>query len=361
MPGAKSTAGESSFASEQRIAVLVPCFNECVTIARVVADFAAVLPQAQIFVFDNNSTDDTATLAAKAGATVHQVALQGKGNVVRRMFADVDADLYVMVDGDDTYHAASAAMLVETLLDGRHDMVVAVREAQHDAAYRSGHAWGNKMLTGFLSWLFGRNCQDILSGYRVFSRRFAKSFPVLTAGFDIETELTVHALELKMSVGEAVTPYKERPAGSFSKLNTYRDGWRILRTMLRLFSAERPLTFFGSIAAGLSLMSVGLSIPILQTFWETGLVPRFPTAILATGLIILAALSGFAGLILDTVTRGRRELKMLAYLSQRQAWQRVGPDSLSGFGGRGENRAARAQIFDDSQAHRSAMGQELAE
>ena len=279
-------------AASPRIAVLVPCYNEAVTVRQVVNDFKAALPMAEVY-----------------------VGLQGKGNVVRRMFADVDADIYVMVDGDDTYHAASAPMLIDTLIRGHHDTVVGIRKAQNEAAYRSGHAWGNKMLTGFLSWLFGRNCQDILSGYRVFSRRFAKSFPVLTAGFDIETELTVHALELKMSVGEAVTPYKERPEGSFSKLSTYKDGVRILRTMLRLFSAERPLAFFGAIAAILAAAAIVLGIPVVDTYLETGLVPRFPTAILATGLMILSALSGFAGLILDTVTRGRREVKMLSYLA----------------------------------------------
>lgn len=297
-----------------RIAVLVPCFNEAVTVRKVVEDFTAALPDAVVYVFDNNSRDDTAQLARDAGAQVRRVSLQGKGHVVRRMFADVEADAYIMVDGDDTYHAPSAPALLRELLEGHHDTVVGVREASVEAAYRSGHAWGNRMLTGFLSWLFGRNCRDILTGYRAFSRRFVKSFPVLTGGFDIETELTVHALELKMSVGEVVTPYKERPAGSFSKLSTYKDGFRILRTMLRLFSAERPLSFFGSIAAALALVAVVLGVPVIETFLETGLVPRFPTAILATGLMILAALSGFAGLILDTVTRGRRETKMLAYL-----------------------------------------------
>lgn len=297
-----------------RIAVLVPCYNEAVTVAKVIADFRAVLPDAQICVFDNNSKDDTAAIARAHGAHVQHVGLQGKGHVVRRLFADIEADVYVMVDGDDTYHAASAPALIDCLRQGHHDMVVAVRRHEAEAAYRAGHVWGNRMLTGFLSRLFGRPCQDILSGYRVFSRRFAKSFPVLTAGFDIETELTVHALELKMSVGEVETPYKERPEGSFSKLSTYKDGFRILNTMLRLFSAERPLAFFGGIAILLFLAGIGFGIPVILDFLRTGLVPRFPTAILSTGLMILAALSGFAGLILDTVTRGRRELKMLAYL-----------------------------------------------
>jgi len=265
-------------------------------------------------VFDNNSSDETAAIARSHGASVRHVSLQGKGHVVRRQFADIEADVYLMVDGDDTYHAASAPALVRCLLDGHHDMVVGVRQAQATAAYRSGHAWGNRMLTGFLSWLFGRNCRDILTGYRAFSRRFVKSFPVLSAGFDIETELTVHALEMKMSVGEVETPYKERPEGSFSKLSTYRDGFRILRTMLRLFSAERPLVFFGGIGVALMVISTLLAIPLFSEYLRTGLVPRLPTAVLATGIMLSALLGITVGLVLDTVTRGRREMKMLAYL-----------------------------------------------
>jgi glycosyltransferase involved in cell wall biosynthesis len=300
--------------AEPRIAVLVPCYNEAVTIAKVIEDFRRALPDAEIWVGDNNSRDGTADIARGHDARVQAVGLQGKGHVVRRLFADVEADIYVLVDGDDTYHAASAPALVEKLRHGRHDTVVAVRKAEASAAYRPGHAWGNRLLTGFLGWLFGRNCRDILSGYRVFSRRFVKSFPVLSGGFEIETELTVHALELKMSVGELETPYSERPEGSFSKLSTYRDGLRILLTMLRLFSAERPLAFFGLIAVVLASTALVLAAPVVATYLDTGLVPRFPTAILATGLVILAALSVTAGLVLDTVTRGRRELKMLAYL-----------------------------------------------
>lgn len=298
------------------VAVLVPCYNEAVTIGKVVADFRAALPQATIYVFDNNSSDGSARFAAEAGARVQHVQLQGKGHVVRRLFADVEADVYLMVDGDDTYDAASAPRLVACLRSSRSDMVVAVRIARADSAYRRGHALGNRVLTGFLSRLFGRNCRDILSGYRVFSRRLVKSFPVLTAGFEIETELTVHALELKMAVAEVETPYRERPEGSVSKLSTYRDGARILITMLRLFSAERPLAFFGSIGASLAVAALLLSIPLFSTYLATGTVPRFPTAILVTGMMVLAAMNGFAGLILDTVTRGRRELKMLAYLRE---------------------------------------------
>lgn len=298
-----------------RIAVLVPCYNEVVAIPQVVQDFRKALPEAEIWVFDNNSQDGTAQIAASHGALVRHVNLQGKGHVVRRQFADVDADIYIMVDGDDTYHAASAPDMVRCLVEGGHDMVVGVRQAvDAQAAYRAGHVWGNRMLTGFLSWLFGRNCTDILTGYRVFSRRFVKSFPVLSTGFDIETELTVHALEMKMSVGEIETPYKERPEGSFSKLSTYKDGWRILRTMLRLFSAERPLAFFGTIGLLLALASLGLMMPVIAEYVDTGLVPRLPTALLATGVMLTGLLSAMVGLVLDTVTRGRREAKMLAYL-----------------------------------------------
>ena len=299
-----------------RIAVLVPCYNEAITVAKVIADFRAALPDAEICVFDNNSKDDTAAIARQHGARVQHVGLQGKGHVVRRLFADVEAELYVLVDGDDTYHAASAPALVRHAREGCYDMVVAVRQAQDAAAYRRGHAWGNRMLTGFLSWLFGRPCKDILSGYRVFSRRFVKSFPVLSEGFEIETELTVHALELKMAVGELDTPYGERPEGSVSKLSTYKDGWRILRTMIRLFNAERPLAFYTTVAAILAVVANAIALPLLFTYLDTGLVPRFPTAILATGMMVLAAMSFVAGLVLDTVTRGRRELKMLAYLRE---------------------------------------------
>ena len=305
----------ASFASA-RVAVLIPCHNEAAAIAKVIADFVVALPTAHVCVFDNNSTDDTAKVAAAAGAQVHRVGLQGKGNVVRRMFADVDADVYVLVDGDATYDAASAPRMIQRLLDDCADMVVGVRMPVATAAYRPGHAFGNRLLTGFLSRLFGRSCTDILSGYRVFSRRFVKSFPVFSSGFEIETELTVHALEMSMPVSELETPYKERAAGSTSKLKTYSDGMRILFTILRLFSIERPMVFYGGIAALLVVTSVVLVIPIFQTYLETGLVPRFPTAILATGMMILAALSFFAGLILATVTRGRQEAKALVYLQQ---------------------------------------------
>jgi len=299
-----------------RVVVLIPCHDEEITIAKVIGDFRASLPAAAVYVFDNNSSDGTARVASVANAHVRHVGLQGKGNVLRRMFADIDADIYVLVDGDDTYDATSASRMVDLLVSKSLDMVVGVRASTEASAYRRGHAYGNRLLTGFLSWLFGRNCTDILSGYRVFSRRFAKSFPVLSSGFEIETELTVHALELSLPTGEVVTPYKERPAGSASKLKTYGDGLRILLTMLRLFSTERPFAFYGAISVLLASVSVLLAIPIVETYMQTGLVPRFPTAILSTGLMLLAGLSFFSGLILSTVTQGRRELKSLFYLQQ---------------------------------------------
>jgi glycosyltransferase involved in cell wall biosynthesis len=298
-----------------RIAVLLPCYNEEAAIAQTVADFRAALPGAVIYVYDNNSKDRTAAVSAAAGAIVRTERMQGKGNVVRRMFADVDADIYVMADGDATYEAAAAPALVKLLLDEQLDMVVGARKSEVEAAYRRGHRLGNAMLTGMLARLFGRSFSDILSGYRVFSRRFVKSFPVLSSGFEIETEISVHALELRMPVAEQVTAYAARPEGSESKLSTYRDGWRILNTIVTLFRIERPLAFFGAAAALLALASVVLAIPLVITFAQTGLVPRFPTAILSTGLMILSALNGMSGLILDTVVRGRREVRRLAYLS----------------------------------------------
>jgi glycosyltransferase involved in cell wall biosynthesis len=299
-----------------RIVVLIPCHDEEITIAKVVGDFRAALPMATVYVFDNNSSDASARVAAGANAQVRHVGLKGKGNVLRRMFADIDADIYVLVDGDDTYDANTASRMVAMLVAQSLDMVVGVRASTDASAYRRGHALGNRLLTGFLSWLFGRNCTDILSGYRAFSRRFAKSFPVLSSGFEIETELTVHALEMCSPIGEVVTAYRERPAGSASKLKTYGDGLRILLTMVRLFSTERPFAFYGAIGLLLAATSVLLAIPIVETYMETGLVPRFPTAILSTGLMVLAGLSFFSGLILSTVTQGRREIKSLFYLQQ---------------------------------------------
>jgi glycosyltransferase involved in cell wall biosynthesis len=302
--------------SSMRIAVLVPCFNEEAAVGTVVADFRKALPSAEIFVYDNNSSDRTAAVARDAGAQVRSERRQGKGHVVRRMFADVDADIYVLVDGDATYDAASAPRMIEMLLSDHLDMVVGLRIDQAEAAYRPGHRVGNRMLTGFLSAVFGQAFKDILSGYRVFSRRFVKSFPVLSDGFEIETELSVHALELALPVAEIETPYYARPEGSVSKLNTWRDGFRILGTILKLYRSEKPLRFFTGIGIVLSVISIVLAIPVLVTYLEQGLVPRLPTAVLSMGLMILAVLSVSSGLVLDTVTRGRREMKLLAYLSQ---------------------------------------------
>src|ERR1700693_2317529 len=302
--------------SSMRIAVLVPCFNEEAAVATVVADFRKSLPAAEIFVYDNNSSDRTIAVAREAGATVRSERRQGKGHVVRRMFADVDADIYVLVDGDATYDAASAPRMIDALLSDHLDMVVGFRVDQVQAAYRPGHRTGNRMLTSFLSSVFGQAFKDILSGYRVFSRRFVKSFPVLSDGFEIETELTVHALELALPVTEIATPYYARPEGSFSKLNTWRDGFRILGTILKLYRSEKPLRFFSAIGGFLALVSIGLAIPVVITYLEQGIVPRLPTAVLSTGLMIMAVLSMSSGLVLDTVTRGRREMKLLAYLSQ---------------------------------------------
>lgn len=298
-----------------RVAVLLPCYNEEAAIGVTVAGFRAALPTATIYVYDNNSKDGTIEVAKAAGAIVRTERMQGKGHVVRRMFADIEADIYVMADGDATYDAAAAPKLVAQLVEDRLDMVVGARKNEVEEAYRRGHVFGNWLLTSLLSQLFGRSFNDILSGYRVFSRRFVKSFPVLSEGFEIETEISVHALELKMPVSEIVTAYGARPEGSTSKLSTYRDGWRILSTIISLYRIERPVLFFGLSGAVLLALGLILAIPLAITYAQTGLVPRFPTAILVIGLTILAFLSLFTGLILDTVVRGRREVRRLAYLS----------------------------------------------
>ena len=303
-------------AADLRIAVLVPCYNEEAAVATVVADFRKALPAAIIYVYDNNSKDRTIAVARAAGAEVRSETHQGKGHVVRRMFADIDADVYVLVDGDATYDAPSAPAMIERLLSEHLDMVVGLRVDQSVAAYRPGHRTGNWMLTAFLASVFGEAFKDTLSGYRVFSRRFVKSFPVLSDGFEIETELSVHALELALPVAEIATPYYARPEGSFSKLNTWRDGFRILGTILRLYRTEKPLRFFTAIGVFLMLVSIGLAIPIVVTYLAEGVVPRLPTAVLSTGLMIVAVLLISSGLVLDTVTRGRREMKLLAYLSE---------------------------------------------
>jgi hypothetical protein len=301
--------------SSLQIAVVIPCYNEAVAIGRVVEGFRKSLPQAAIHVFDNDSTDDTAAEAQRSGAIVHRVALRGKGNVVRRMFADVEADVYVMVDGDDTYDASAAPLLVAKLLDERLDMVVGRRVTEQTAAYRAGHRTGNVMLTKATALVFGNAFDDLLSGYRAFSRRFAKSFPAHSAGFEIETELAVHALGMRMPVAEVPTAYGARPEGSHSKLSTYRDGLRILTTIGRLVKSERPLAFFSVGFALFFLLAVALATPLLFVYLETGLVPRLPTAVLCAALVLLAFILLGCGLILDTVTRGRWEAKRMAYLA----------------------------------------------
>ena len=300
---------------QPRIAVLLPCYNEEAAIAATVAGFRAALPAATIYVYDNNSRDRTGEIAAKAGAIVRTERQQGKGHVVRRMFADIDADVYVMADGDLTYDPKAAPAMVDQLIGEQLDMVVGTRRHEEKDAYRGGHVLGNRIFTGLLSGLFGRSFSDIFSGYRVFSRRFVKSFPVLSSGFEIETEMSVHALELRMPVGEVETAYAARPEGSESKLSTFSDGWRILKTIVTLYRIERPVLFYGSIGALLVALALVLAIPLVVTYLNTGLVPRFPTAILVTGMVVIAVLCFFAGLILDTVTRGRREMRRLYYLS----------------------------------------------
>jgi glycosyltransferase involved in cell wall biosynthesis len=297
------------------IAVLIPCYNEEHAIARVVSDFRTHLPNAGIFVYDNNSSDNTRRVAAEAGAVVRSEPLQGKGCVVRRMFADVDADIYVLVDGDDTYDASAAPAMAEMLLNERVDMVVGCRVDDDAAAYRPGHRFGNAMLTGAVAFLFGDRFKDILSGYRVFSRRFVKSFPVFARGFEIEAEITVHALTLQMPIMEVETAYRARPEGSVSKLRTYQDGFKISRMIFNLVREERPLFFFAWTSLLFAVISIVLAYPLITEYLRTGLVPRFPTAILATGLALLSALSLTCGFVLDTVTRGRRSVAMLAYLS----------------------------------------------
>src|SRR6202050_2692938 len=299
------------------LAVLVPCYNEGRAIAKVVADFRAVLPAATVYVYDNNTSDDTVAAARAAGAVVRRESHQGKGHVVRRMFNDIEADIYVLVDGDATYDAPSAPGMIGKLIEDRLDMVVAMRVDRDEAAYRPGHRAGNRLLTGFVAHIFGRAFSDILSGYRVFSRRFVKSFPILSGGFEIETELTVHALELELPVGEAATPYYSRPLGSASKLSTWQDGFRILWTVLKLYRAARALPLFGAVGIALIIISIGVAIALVITYVQEGLVPRLPTAVLSTGLMVLAFLSIACGLILDTVTRGRREAKLIAYLALR--------------------------------------------
>jgi len=308
-----------------KIAVLVPCYNEEAAIAKVVADFRTALPSATIYVYDNNSRDQTMARAAAAGAVVRSETRQGKGNVVRRMFADIEADLYVLVDGDDTYDAAAAPAMIEKLVADGADLLTARRVHTKADAYRPGHVLGNRMLTGLTASLFNVRLSDMLSGYRVFSRRFVKSFPLTSQGFAIETEFTVHAVRLLMPLTEMDTSYKERPVGSVSKLNTWRDGFRILGFIAYLVREERPLMFFSVIGGILAAGALLIGVPLVDEYMATGLVPRLPTAVLATGLMIIAVLSGTCGLILDNVSRGRWEAKRMAYLAIPGPQQPDGP------------------------------------
>lgn len=302
------------------IAVLIPCFNEEWTVKKVVQDFRASLPQATIYVYDNNSTDRTAQLAIEAGAVLRQESLQGKGNVVRRMFADVDADLFVLVDGDDTYDATSAPRLCETLLARQADLVTGCRIETDQTAYPFGHRFGNAMLAGLVKGLFGDRCADLLSGYRVMTKRFVKSFPALATGFEIETALTVHALEQRVVMADVDTPYKSRPAGSQSKLRTVPDGIRVMRTIQLLLRYERPLPFFGIIGSLIVLVSLALGFWVTREFLDTGEVARFPTAILAVGLMLVGMLSWTIGLVLDSVARSRVEVRRLTYVQYLPPW-----------------------------------------
>jgi glycosyltransferase involved in cell wall biosynthesis len=302
-------------ATAPKIAVLIPCFNEAVAIGKVIADFKSVLPEASIYVYDNNSTDETKGVARSAGAIVRKEPRQGKGNVVRRMFADVEAEIYVLVDGDDTYDAARSRDLINCLIQERLDFLNAARKSTAKEAYRAGHRFGNWLLTGLVRAFFGRQFDDMLSGYKILSRRFVKSFPAMSSGFETETELAVHALELRMPCAEIATSYKERPPGSVSKLRTYSDGMQIMMLIARLVKDERPLLFFGLLGLTLIVLGIIVSVPLLITYLETGLVPRFPTAILSVGLVLVGVLSNFAGLILDMTTKTRREMKRLIYLS----------------------------------------------
>ncbi|PHK96673.1 glycosyl transferase [Pseudoroseomonas rhizosphaerae] len=306
---------DATAAPPPRIAVLVPCHNEAVAIGGVVAGFRHALPQARVFVYDNNSSDMTREAACAAGARVGREALQGKGHVVRRMFADIEADIYVLVDGDGTYDPGAAPAMIRLLREEQLDMVTGLRVTREAAAYRPGHQLGNRLLTGLAGLIFGRRVSDMLSGYRVFSRRFVKSFPALATGFETETEFTVHALELRMPVGEVATAYASRPPGSTSKLRTLRDGMRILSTILGLLQRERPLPFFGTLGGLLLLVSLGFFLPVLSTYLESGLVPRLPTFVASVAFLLLSFLSLAVGLVLETVTRGRQETKRIAYLA----------------------------------------------
>ena len=313
----ENSVRQISFADRLDVAVLIPCYNEGDTIRKTVRDFRASLPSARIYVFDNNSHDDTAVIAVGAGAIVRRETAQGKGNVVRRMFSDIEAQIYVIVDGDGTYDAEAAPLLLDTLLSGPYDMVNVARRHITKDAYRCGHVFGNRLLTGLVGLFFGTKTTDMLSGYKAFSRRFVKTFPAMSKGFEIETELMIHALDLRLPVTEIEAPYYARPKGSSSKLSTYRDGFRILKLLGWLLKHEKPMLFFSSLAGVLVLLSLSFGVPIVLEFLSTGLVPRLPTAVLAAAIMLSAVISLFTGLILDTVTHSRREVKRLHYLREQ--------------------------------------------
>ena len=325
-----------------KVAVLLPCFNEEAAIRETVIAFRSAVPEAVIYVYDNNSSDATSDVARVAGAIVRSERLQGKGHVVRRMFGDIEADIYVMADGDATYDARAAPELIRRLVDEQLDMVVGCRSSEVELAFRPGHRMGNYLFTRLLAVTFGSSFSDVFSGYRVFSRRFVKSFPALASGFETETEISVHALALRMPVGELITAYAARPEGSFSKLSTYRDGWRIINTIVRLVRTERPLMFYGVFAFGLGACASLLSVPLVMTYLETGLVPRLPTAVLVTGMMLMAALCFVAGLILDTVVHGRREVRRLFYLGLPSVGS-VELEAAPGTNARTYNAQQRAQ------------------
>lgn len=298
-----------------KIAAIVPCYNEVASVGSVVRDLREAVPGIDVYVYDNNSTDGTAEAARQAGAIVRHELVKGKGNVVRRAFADVEADIYLLIDGDDTYEAGAAGRMIATLRGGPYDQVTGVRNQTTETAYRPGHATGNRMFNALVGFVFGTPVSDMLSGYRVFSRRFVKSFPALSREFEIETELTVHSINLRVPQTEVPVKFKDRAEGSESKLRTYHDGLRILRLILELTRHERPLLFYGILAVILFLVGVGLGIPLIVGFVHTGLVPRLPTAVLASSLVILSVLLFITGIILDGLRRSRRESARLFYLA----------------------------------------------
>ena len=305
----------SIFPVNPEVAVIIPCYNEATTIGNVIEDIRLVDSNLTIYVYDNNSTDETWQIASDSGATVRAERSQGKGKVVRRMFADVEADIYILIDGDHTYDTQGLDLMINKLLDENLDMVTGRRVEKDRHAYRFGHRFGNRLLSWIVSLIFGEESSDLLSGYRVMSRRFVKSFPAVSSGFEVETELTIHALSLNIPMAEVDTIYRERPVDSASKLNTYRDGARILATILLFTKEERPFLFFSLLSLALAIMSLYFGVPLTVEFFETGLVPRFPTAILSASVMLLAFLGLTTGMILDSVARGRREQKRLAYLS----------------------------------------------